>query len=72
MGAAFIAALIKVVKAEESSILESANVSPLDAHVTQYCPDPNVIIKGGFKSFWYSDQSSKLNGDKTSEIKIDL
>jgi len=61
-------ALLSAVKAEESSIMGSATVvRDATLYPWEWCPDPDVFVKGGFKHFIHSAQVNLIH-----EFKVDL
>ena len=59
---------LKLVTAEESSILQSASVVGHDI-AWSICPDPDTLIKYSFKSFWHATGESEI---RRKEAMIDL
>ena len=61
--------LVIFTSAEEESIMELAEVlTPCDA---TYCVDNQLVISNGFKSRFYAETTTALDG-KSAEIMIDL
>ena len=61
-------AMLCVVKAEESSIMGSTTVvRDAISYPWNWCPDPDVFVKGGFKHFIHSDAVNIIH-----EFKVDL
>ena len=62
--------LIPLARAEEASVLTAASVIDLGGDIdSSYCPDPNELISGHFKTACSADNGSATN---PIEFMIDL